>query len=113
MKKGGIDFRALPMTCKPMGGFCGLKFALPKPSEVLGINVDKELKEINLMVEKGIAPSGERVKELVAACYHKQELASHQQELMSCLMRICKLEEDMVVSSGKELKEAIVIVDSL
>jgi hypothetical protein len=111
--KGGIDFRSLPMTCMPMGGFCGLSFSLPNPASIGSIDVDNELKEINLMVERGIIPSGQRVKELIAVCYHRQELAGHAEELMSCLMRICKLEEDMVAPSDKELKEALVIVDSL
>ncbi len=112
-KLGGIDFRALPMTCKPMGGFCGLSFALPRPAGLASINVDKELKDINLMVERGIAPSGERVKELIAACYHKKQLVSHQEELMSCLMRICRLQEEAVQPVDNALKEALVIVDSL
>jgi phosphomannomutase len=110
---GGIDFRSLPMTIQPIGSFRGLNFSLPQASTIAQVNIDKELAEISKMVDTGIMPNGERVKELIAACYHKQELANHQQELMSCLIRICKLEEEMVVPTGKEIKEALVIVDSI
>lgn len=112
-KPGGIDFRSLPMTIQPIGSFRGLNFSLPAASTIAQVNIDKELAEISKMVDTGIMPNGERVKELIAACYHKQELANHQQELMSCLIRICKLEEDMVVPTGKEIKEALVIIDSI
>jgi hypothetical protein len=112
-KTGGIDFRSLPMTIQPIGSFRGLNFSLPAASTIAQVNIDKELAEISKMVDTGIMPNGERVKELIAACYHKQELADHQQDLMSCLMRICKLEEEMVVPTGKEIKEALVIIDSI
>ncbi|MFA5156063.1 MAG: hypothetical protein WC532_01565 [Candidatus Omnitrophota bacterium] len=112
-KKGGIDFRSLPLTIQPVGSFKELQFSLPPAESLAQINISKELVEIKSMVDKGIVPSGERVKDLVAACYHKQELSSHQEELMSCLMRICKLEEDMVMPANASLKEAIVIVDSI
>ena len=111
--KGGIDFRALPITIQPLGSFKGLTFSLPSAATLAQINISKELVEISQMVDNGIAPSGQRVKELVAACYHKQELASRQEDLLNCLMRICKLEEDMVIPADTNLKEAIVIVDSV
>ncbi|MFA5156062.1 MAG: transaldolase family protein [Candidatus Omnitrophota bacterium] len=112
-KKGGIDFRSLPLTIQPAGSFKELTFSLPPAKQLASINISKELVEIKNMVDKGIAPSGERVKDLVAACYQKNELASHQEELISCLMRICKLQEDLVLPVDNSLKEAIVIVDSL
>jgi len=112
-KKGGIDFRTLPLSIQPLGNFKGLTFSLPSAEMLTQININKELIEISQMVDNGIAPSSERIKELIGACYHKQELASHQEELVSCLMRICKLEEDMAIPTDKNIKEAIVIADSI
>jgi hypothetical protein len=112
-KKGGIDFRVLPMTMQPLGSFKNLTFALPETAALSRLDINREIGEISQMVDTGILPSGERVKELVSACYHKNELAAHQKELFSCLMRICRLEEDAVVPTDVKIKEAIVIVDSV
>jgi hypothetical protein len=111
-KKGGIDFRALPMTIQPIGSFQGLNLSLSESASLAQININDELSQIKKMVDGGILPSGDRVKELVAVCYHKSELANHAEELMLCLIRICKLQEDMVMPADNSLKEAIVIVDS-
>ena len=112
-KRGGIDFRILPMNIQAVGSFEGLTFSLPPAATLTQININKELIEISQMVDNGIAPSSERIKELIGACYHKQELANHQEELVSCLMRICKLEEDMAIPTDANIKEAIVIADSV
>ncbi|MFA6282372.1 MAG: hypothetical protein WCY05_07740, partial [Candidatus Omnitrophota bacterium] len=50
MDKGGIDFRALPMTIQPMGSFQKLTFSLPAASSLAQINISKELVEISQMV---------------------------------------------------------------
>ncbi|MCK9571817.1 MAG: hypothetical protein M0Q96_00855, partial [Candidatus Omnitrophica bacterium] len=39
MDKGGIDFRALPMTIQPMGSFQKLTFSLPAASSLAQINI--------------------------------------------------------------------------
>jgi hypothetical protein len=109
--KGGIDFRALPMAIQPLGNFKGLTFSLPAVSSP--VDIDKEIGEISRMVDTGITPSGERIKDLVSACYYKHQLSARQEELMSCLMRICKLQEDTVTPTETSIKEAIVIVDSI
>jgi len=113
-KTGGIDFRALPMTIQPMGSFNGLNFKLPRLSqaELRQINVDSEIQQIKNMVQSGIVPSGQRIKELVAACIQKKEMNSQVDSLLLCLADIFKLEEENTSESSPELREALVIVDS-
>ncbi len=113
-KPGGIDFRALPMIIQPMGSFSGLNFKLPQLSqaELERINVSSEIRQINNMVQSGITPSGERIKELVAACIQKNEINYQIDNLLLCLAGIFKLEEINASESSSELKESLVIVDS-
>jgi len=77
-KTGGIDFRILPITMQPLGSFKNLTFSLPEAAMLSQIDINREIGEISQMVDTGIVPNGERIKELVAACYHKNELAAHQ-----------------------------------
>lgn len=113
-KTGGIDLRALPMTIQPMGSFNGLNFKLSQLSqaELEKINVAIEIQQIKSMVQSRIIPSGERIKELVAACLQKKEMNSHFDDLLLCLADIFKQEEENASESSSELKEALVIVDS-
>lgn len=111
---GGIDFRMLPMTIQPMGSFSKLNFKLPQLSkaELERINVASEIQQINNMIQAGIMPSGDRVKELVAACCQKGEINSRAEDLLLCVQDILKLEEENASVSSAALKEALVIVDS-
>lgn len=112
---GGIDFRSLPITIQPMGSFSGLNFSLPQLSqaELRQINIDSEIQEIKNMVHSGITPSGQRIKELIAACVQKKEINSQVDSLLLCLADIFRLEEENASESSPELREALVIVDSL
>ncbi|MFA5119319.1 MAG: triose-phosphate isomerase, partial [Candidatus Omnitrophota bacterium] len=114
MKKGGIDFRTMNIITKPMGSFEGLNLKLPLLSkkELSNINVDVELGQIKNMVASGIIPSGERIKELVAACSQKGELQARTDDLVVCIAEICRLQEEDVTESSAALRETLVILDS-
>ena len=111
---GGIDFRTLPMTIQPMGSFSGLNFKLTPLSkaDLDRLDIDSEMRQIQNMVQAGITPSGERIKELVAACMQKKEMSLQADNLLLCLVDIFKLEEENASESSPELREALVIVDS-
>jgi hypothetical protein len=108
----GIDFRTMNIIAQPMGNFSGLSFKLPKLANVEKINLDEEFKQIQLMVERGMVPSAERLKEFVAAAFQKQELDKRVDGLLACLVDICRLEEELVAESSPGLKEVLVIVDT-
>jgi len=111
---GGIDFRVMPMTIRPLGTFSGLDFSLPKLSkaELEKMNLDTEMRQISNMVENEMIPSGQRVKELVAACAQKGEMNRRISDLIALLAQTLKLEEETVSESSPELRELLVIVDS-
>jgi hypothetical protein len=110
---GGIDFRAIPMITQPMGNLSRLNFSLPKLSDVENINLDDELAQIQKLLQAGITPSGDRLKEYVAACYQKGELKQHLDGIVALLKDTCKLEEEKVSESANALKEALLILDSI
>ncbi|MCX5695737.1 MAG: triose-phosphate isomerase [Candidatus Omnitrophica bacterium] len=116
---GGIDFRpnAMLINYQPMGNFANLKLKLPvlSKAELAGFNVDKELSGIERMVDSQMVPSGQRIKELLAACSQKGELDSHREQLMALLVRIGILEETQccLQEASNEYKEALVLTDSL
>jgi len=112
---GGIDFRALPMTIKPMGSFEGLNLKLPQltPEALAGFNLNQEIGELNKMISGGIIPSGARVQELVAAAWQKGRLQDYQTEILTLLAEICKLQEGECCESSDEFKVALVAVNAV
>ncbi len=109
---GGIDFRQMEIITKPMGSFLGLNFSLPKVSNAEAIDLDNEFNQIKKMVDSRIVPSGERVKEFVAACYQRNELGERRDDIISCCTEILKIEEEGVSNTANGLKEVLVILDS-
>jgi len=115
MAPGGIDFRSLPMTIKPMGSFEGLNMRLPQlsSSALLSFNISQEIEQLNQMVSSGILPSGERVQELVSACLQKGQLQAYQEEILTILAETCKLQEGECCESSDELKIALVAANAV
>ncbi|MDD5097289.1 MAG: triose-phosphate isomerase [Candidatus Omnitrophica bacterium] len=118
-KKGGIDFRPAAMTIKyqPMGNFTRLNPKLPilSQAQLAVFDIDKELSGIEKMVEGQIVPSGERIKELLAACSQKGELGINKERLMVLMVKIGILEETQccLEEASQGYKEALVLTDSL
>lgn len=113
-KLGGIDFRAMDMLIQPMGSFSGLNFSLPVLSAATleAMDLDKELEDIRNMVKAGVIPSGDRVKEYLAACFQKGKMAEKQDGLLLCLSEIYRLQEEEVLETSPELRESLVIIET-
>jgi len=109
---GGIDFRAMNILVQPMGSFSGLNFNLPKVSNLSSVDLEKEFNEIQNMVEKGIIPSGERIKYFIAASVQAKGIGSRQDDMILCILDIFRLEEETLSESDPQTKEALVILDS-
>jgi hypothetical protein len=110
---GGIDFRNIPMIVQPIGNFSNLKFNPPASSPALQkMNLDEEFRRISLMVERGILPSAQRVKEFIFACCYKKELGQRLADLIPLLTSLCRLQEECVCESEPELKESLMLVEA-
>jgi hypothetical protein len=114
-KIGAIDFRAINMSIQPMGSFAGLNFKLPQltQAQLKQINIESEIEQVKNLIESGTVPSADRIKELIAACSQKGQISAYADNLLLCLADICKLQEQNAFETSKELKEALVIVDSM
>ncbi len=109
---GGIDFRAMNIKFEPLGSFVGLDYTLPKVANLEAFNPDEELNNFQRMVKAGIIPSGERIKEFIAACFQRQELGSRADELLLCMIGIFKLQEEECCPATSAHKEALAILDA-
>ena len=111
---GGIDFRAMNYLVQPMGSFKDLSFGLPTltSSALERIDLDKDLAALRNMVKAGMVPSGERVKEYLAACFQKGKIEEKQDDLLVCLAEIYRLAEDENLETSPQLRESLVIVDT-
>ncbi|MDD2680273.1 MAG: phosphoglycerate kinase [Candidatus Omnitrophica bacterium] len=116
---GGIDFRANAMLInyQPLGNFAGLKPKLPvlTQAQLAKFNIDREFSQLDNMVQSEVVPSGERIKELLAACNQKGELEGRREQLMVLLVKIGILEETQccLKEASNAYKEALVLTETL
>jgi len=109
--KGGIDFRALPIINRP------ISTAIPKLSvadlnRLNNIDLNSEWAEIQNMMNSGIIPSSERIKEYVLASCLKQSLGCQMVKVLGCIADIMRMEEDRVSDTDAELKDILVLIET-
>jgi hypothetical protein len=110
-KKGGIDFRALPIINQQIN--MGILKLSPADLNRLGnINLDSEWGEIQNMVNTGIIPSNERIKEYVLASCLRQNLGNQMNKVLGCIADIMRMEEDRVTDTDVELKNMLVLIEA-
>ena len=97
---------------QPLVASSSLNLKLPQLANLAEINLDEEFKQIQNMLRLGITSSGERIKEYLAVCQQKGEWNIRIADVISCLVDICRLEEDNVSETPLEIKEALIIADS-
>jgi len=113
LQPGGIDFRSIPATLQPIGNFGNLKFIAPDIRTLQKMNLNAEAQALEGMLEKGILPSSQRVKEFIYACSYKKELGARTEQLVSLLTDMCRLQEECVCESEPELRESLMIIEAV
>jgi len=108
---GGIDFRALPIVNQPVNT------AMPELSaadlaRLNNINIDSEWFQIQNMVNAGIIPSSQRIKEYMLACCLRKDSGSQISRVLGCIADILRIEEDRVLDTDAELKSILTLVES-
>ncbi|MDO8662759.1 MAG: hypothetical protein Q7K98_06030 [Candidatus Omnitrophota bacterium] len=109
---GGIDFRVMNIVTQPLVASSSLNLKLPQSASLAKINLDEEFKQLQNMVSAGITPSGERIKEFMASSALKGEWDRRIPDIISCLMDVCRLEEDDVSDTPVAIREALIIADA-
>ena len=109
--KGGIDFRALPMVNQPINSAMP-KLSADDLSRLNKVNLDSEWTQIQNMLNAGIIPSNERIKEYILTCSLRQGLSSQMDKVLGCIADIMRMEEERVLDADVELKEVLVLIEA-
>ena len=110
-KKGGVDFRALPIMTQPSGivplgrSEIGLSGTVP-------INLDEEWQQIQNMLNAGIIPSSQRLKEFLEASCEGIDCAERTEDALGIIADILRLEEERVAVTEPALRELLVLLES-
>ena len=106
---GGIDFRALPIATQPMGE--ALMREIINMPKINISDLDQEWAGIQKMVESESAPSLQRVKEFLAACYQRGELKQRADKVLASLAGILRIEEDECRATQPEMRVMLALLE--
>lgn len=110
LKTGGIDFRKLPAAGQPL--LKALPPAMGQPLAGINIKQDEEWLQLQKMIQAGIIPSNERIKEYLADCCKNDNINQGMDKIIVCIAEILKLEEDRCLSTPAEIKDFLVLLES-
>ncbi|MDD5042347.1 MAG: hypothetical protein PHV40_01575 [Candidatus Omnitrophica bacterium] len=108
---GGIDFRSLPIVTRSMDSLTASIQLMPRVG-LQRIDLVKEWLDIEHLVNSGITPSAERLKEYFAASYVSGNLDSDAGKMLSCISDILRMEEQSCDSADPVLREMLVVLGS-
>jgi hypothetical protein len=110
---GGIDFRALPIVSYASSALKSSIVSSPI-AKLDNISLSKEVLAIQKMVEAGIAPSEERIKDFVQAssALEAGSLADARQKAVLWIAEVLRSQEEECCASSAILKDMLVVLDS-
>ena len=108
---GGIDFRFLPIVTQSMDSLKASIRTMPQAS-LERINLTQELSDIERLVNSGITPSAERIKDYLAASCFKGNLDSDMDKIVSCISDILRMQEETCCATDPTLKDILVVLGS-
>jgi D-alanyl-D-alanine dipeptidase len=110
-KAGGIDFRALPIATQAMPVSRG---RLPNmaPASLPNPALDKKWSEIEAMLNSGISPSIERIKEYLSLSCGAQDCADRLDKALGGIADILRMEEERCCQTEEPLKQVLFLLES-
>lgn len=109
-EKGGIDFRAIPMTIEPAASARAM--ANPFASGAGSLANDPELRQIETMLGAGIIPSAERVREFAQERLSSKDAARQAQTILYFIADILKLQEENCLETDAGFKELLTVIET-
>ena len=108
---GGIDFRFLPIFTQSMDS---LKVSMKamNQSNLQRINLTQEWLGIQRLVDSGITPSVEHLKDYFVASCFRGNLDSDKEKILSCIADILRMEEESCNTTDQALKDILVVLGS-
>lgn len=96
---GGIDFRSLPISRQIIG-----ELADTPPEKLRNIDLNRELGEAETLVDSGIVPSEDRIKELLKVSNYQ---GIYSRRLMNCIIDTLRLQEKNYAPTEESLKDIL------
>jgi hypothetical protein len=106
---GGIDFRSLPIVTQAIGNLC-VNLSGATLQRLSNVNVDEELNQLQRMLNSGITPSTERIKEYIQASCAKNDF--NKDKIILYISDILRSEEDSCTSTEPGLRDILVVLES-
>jgi len=117
-RTGGIDFRALPLVTQP-----GMSPSMTQPvidmkalqslaQQSKMRDLDKEWARIEKQIAGKVMPY-EKIKEYLAVCSDRKASGDQLSRVEQCLSNILKLEEACAVSTSAQMKELLLLVETV
>lgn len=103
---GGIDFRNLPIVNQAANN---LSVGIGK---MPNLNLNSEWQEIERLVQSGVTPSGERMKEYLQVSCYKKKVIQDKKKVISCISDIMRLQEERYLSADPVLRDILVVLES-
>jgi tRNA A-37 threonylcarbamoyl transferase component Bud32 len=110
--KGGIDFRGLPIITQPIIAQQAAKTINLNKNEKIALNLDSQWQEIEIMLNGGIIPSLERIKEYVSSSCKSVDCRQRLELALSAVADILRLEEERSSSTEEALKQMLILLES-
>jgi len=111
-RKGGIDFRSLPIVTQAMSNLSA-NISSSAIQNLISINLDDEWLQIERMASSGITPSSERIKEYIQTSCAQDNITQDRDKILLCISDILRLEEERCDHTNATLRDILVVLESM
>ena len=108
---GGIDFRSLPIVTQARTNL-SVNISSNLMNRLTSVNLRQEWSDIERLVNSGIAPSAERIKDYLQASCSQGSAERDLDKVMQCISNILRLEEERCCSTEATLRDILVVLEA-
>jgi hypothetical protein len=106
---GGIDLRNLPIVTQAISNLSVGNMPL---SRLNSINLDEEWQDIERLVNSGITPSAERIKEYLQVSCSRGKIVQDKKMVIACISDILRQQEEHCISTEPMLRDILIVLES-
>jgi methylase of polypeptide subunit release factors len=103
---GGIDFRTLPIVTTAINNLKAVNGRIPT------LNLNSEWQDIDRLVQSGITPSGERLKEYLQVSCYQGKVTQDRERIISCLSDILRQQEERYIATEPLLRDILIVLET-
>jgi hypothetical protein len=111
-KKGGIDFRALPIVTQAVSSLGLNTMSYDLRFKLSQLDVNAELAAINKLLSAGITPSTDRLKACAQAAYLFSQSPEENAKILSCIAQLLRKEESECCDTESVLKDILIVLEA-